>query len=128
MSEPVRFLNHFAQALATMSLYGDGHPARERTIDGAYGSLQRLLETENRPRFSFLGDDVIHGEQALRELGDWGWGSRLANAGVQRIAAHHAPNAVRPVPNLARQFDDASAIAVRLVEQHDRRCCPSTVH
>jgi putative nucleotidyltransferase with HDIG domain len=85
VSEPVRFLNAFAQALATMSLYGEGHPARERGIDGAYGSLQRLLETETRPRFSFLGEDVIHGEQSLRELGDWGWGSRLANAGVQRL-------------------------------------------
>lgn len=81
----MRFLNAFAQALATMSLYGEGHPARERAIDGAYGSLQRLLETETRPRFSFLGEDVIHGEQALRELGDWDWGSRLANAGVQRL-------------------------------------------
>lgn len=85
MSEPVKFLNAFAQALATMSLYGEGHPARERGIDGAYGSLQRLLETETRPRFSFLGEDVIHGEQSLRELGDWGWGARLANAGVQRL-------------------------------------------
>jgi putative nucleotidyltransferase with HDIG domain len=85
VSEAVRFLNAFAQALATMSLYGEGHPARERGIDGAYGSLQRLLETETRPRFSFLGEDVIHGEQSLRELGDWGWGARLANAGVQRL-------------------------------------------
>ena len=85
MSEPVRFLNFFAQSLATMSLYGDGHPARERVIDQAYESLRRLLETESRPRFSFLGHDVIHGEVALRELGEWDWGSRLANAGVQRL-------------------------------------------
>ncbi|MCE9601745.1 MAG: HD domain-containing protein [Gemmatimonadetes bacterium] len=85
MSEPVRFLNTFAQSLATMSLYGDGHPARERVIDQAYDSLQRLLETESRPRFSFLGHDVVHGEVALRELGEWDWGSRLANAGVQRL-------------------------------------------
>lgn len=85
MSEPVRFLNTFAQSLATMSLYRDGHPARERVIDTAFGSLQRLLETESRPRFSFLGHDVIHGELALRELGDWDWGARLANAGVQRL-------------------------------------------
>lgn len=85
MSEPVKFLTGFAQALATMSLYGDGHPQRERAIDGAFASLQRLLETDPRPRFSFLGADVIHGEAALRELGDWGWGVRLANAGVQRL-------------------------------------------
>jgi len=85
VSEPIKFLTSFAQSLATMSLYGDGHPARERVIDQAYGSLQRLLETESRPRFSFLGHDVVHGEVALRELGEWDWGSRLANAGVQRL-------------------------------------------
>jgi putative nucleotidyltransferase with HDIG domain len=85
VSEPVRFLNTFAQSLATMSLYRDGHPARERVIDLAFESLQRLLEHESRPRFSFLGHDVIHGELALRELGDWDWGARLANAGVQRL-------------------------------------------
>lgn len=85
MSEQVRFLNTFAQSLATMSLYQDGHPARERVIDLAFESLQRLLENESRPRFSFLGHDVIHGELALRELGDWDWGARLANAGVQRL-------------------------------------------
>lgn len=85
MSEPVRFLQAFAQCLATMSLYQDGHPARERTIDAAYSLLQRMLEQEARPRFSFLGTDVVHGEMALRELGDWPWGARLANAGVQRL-------------------------------------------
>lgn len=85
MSAPVRFLTGFAQALATMSLYADGHPARERAIDGAFEGLRRLQEQDPRPRFSFLGQDIIHGELALRELGDWDWGVRLANAGVQRI-------------------------------------------
>ena len=28
---------------------------------------------------------MVYGEVALRELGDWDWGSRLANAGVQRV-------------------------------------------
>ena len=85
MSEPVKFLTGFAQSLATMSLYQEGHPQREKTIDGAFEALLRLQETDPRPRFSFLGQDVIYGEMALRELGDWGWGSRLANAGVQRL-------------------------------------------
>ncbi len=85
MSEPVRFLNTFAQALATMSLYGDGHPARERVIDNAYSSLLRVQEDDPRPRFSFLGQDVVYGEMAMREMGDWDWGMRLANAGVQRL-------------------------------------------
>lgn len=85
MSAPVRFLTAFAQAIATMSLYGEGHPARQRAIDGAYTALLTLQETDPRPRFSFLGQDVVHGEAALRELGEWDWGARLANAGVQRI-------------------------------------------
>jgi putative nucleotidyltransferase with HDIG domain len=85
MSEPVKFLTGFAQSLATMSLYSEGHPQREKTIDGAFEALLRLQETDPRPRFSFLGQDVIYGEMAMRELGDWGWGSRLANAGVQRL-------------------------------------------
>ena len=85
MSEPVRFLNAFAQSLATMSLYGSGHPQRERTIDTAFDALVALQESDPRPRFSFLGQDAIYGQSALRELGDWGWGARLANAGVQRL-------------------------------------------
>ncbi|MDH5234701.1 MAG: HD domain-containing protein, partial [Gemmatimonadota bacterium] len=44
-----------------------------------------LQQTDPRPRFSFLGQDVVYGELSLRELGDWGWGNRLANAGVQRL-------------------------------------------
>jgi hypothetical protein len=36
MSEPVRFLASFAHALSTMSLYGGGHPAREKAIDNAF--------------------------------------------------------------------------------------------
>lgn len=85
MSEPARFLTAFAQSLATMSLYGDGHPQRERTIDSAFDSLLLLQENDPRPRFSFLGQDVIYGQMAMRELGDWDWGARLANAGVQRV-------------------------------------------
>jgi putative nucleotidyltransferase with HDIG domain len=89
MSEPARFLGAFAQALATMSLYSEGHPARERQVDLAFDTLQVLLETDPRPRFSFLGHDVVYGELAMRELGDWPWGMRLANAGVQRLEFQH---------------------------------------
>ena len=85
MTEAVKFLTTFAQALATMSLYNEGHPARARGIEQAFERLQLLQETDPKPRFSFLGQDVVYGEVALRELGDWDWGSRLANAGVQRV-------------------------------------------
>lgn len=85
MTEALRFLTTFAQALATMSLYSEGHPARARGIEQAFERLQVLQETDPKPRFSFLGQDVVYGEVALRELGDWDWGVRLANAGVQRV-------------------------------------------
>jgi len=85
MIEPVKFLTAFAQALATMSLYSEGHPARQRGVDQAYERLGQLQETDPKPRFSFLGTDVVYGELPLRELGDWDWGTRLANAGVQRV-------------------------------------------
>lgn len=85
MSNPVRFLNAFAQALATMSLYKEGHPARERAIDAAYTQLDALQRDNPRPQFSFLGDEVVYGQAAMREMKDWEWGGRLSNAGIQRL-------------------------------------------
>ncbi len=84
-AEAAKFLNSFAQSLSTMSLYSQGHPARERVIDSAYAYLRRLQETDLTPQFSFLGLNVIYGEVALRELKEWDWGLRLANAGIQRL-------------------------------------------
>ena len=85
MSEAVRFLRGIGQTLATMSLYAEGHPARMRGVQQAFERLQRLQEVDERPRFSFLGHDVVYGETALRELADWDWSLRLANVGVQRL-------------------------------------------
>jgi putative nucleotidyltransferase with HDIG domain len=85
MSEPVRFLGAFAQALASMALYADGHPARERAIDLAHEELRGLQEDTAQPLFTFLGDEVVFGRQPLREMKAWDWGTRLANAGIQRL-------------------------------------------
>ena len=85
MSDPIRFLVSFGQAVSTMALYNDGHPARERAVDRSYQCLQDLQRDDACPRFSFLGEETIYQETALRELGDWEWGTRLAQAGVQRI-------------------------------------------
>jgi putative nucleotidyltransferase with HDIG domain len=85
MSEPVRFLSTFAQALSTMALYGDGHPAREKAIDNAFEHLAALQRYDASPRFSFLGGEVVYGERALREMREWEWGSRLSAVGIQRI-------------------------------------------
>jgi putative nucleotidyltransferase with HDIG domain len=85
MSDPVQFLVSFGQAVSTMALYNDGHPARERAVDRSYRCLRDLQQFDPNPRFSFLGEETIYGETALRELGDWDWGTRLAQAGVQRM-------------------------------------------
>ncbi len=85
MSEPARFLTSLAQGLSTMTLYADGHPARTRAIDQAFEQLRVLQSTDAHPQFSFLGYDVVYGNIALRELKEWDWGARLANAGIQRL-------------------------------------------
>ena len=85
MSDPYRFLTSFAQALATMALYTDKHPARARAIDASFRQLQDLQRDDPKPQFSFLGHEVIYKQLAVRELKDWEPGFRLANAGVQRL-------------------------------------------
>lgn len=83
--DPTRFLNAFAQALAAMALYRDGHPARERALDVAYQQIQDLQTDVPRPLFTFLGDEVVFGRLPLRDLKAWDWGKRLAQAGIQRL-------------------------------------------
>jgi putative nucleotidyltransferase with HDIG domain len=85
MSEPAEFLGAFAQALAGMSLYGEGHPARGRAVDTAYQELLDLQAKHPHPLFTFLGDEVIFGRLPLREMREWGWSNRLAEAGIQRL-------------------------------------------
>jgi HD-GYP domain-containing protein (c-di-GMP phosphodiesterase class II) len=80
-----KFLTAIGQALATATLYTPGHPARERSVDQAYEALNRLLETDPKPRFSFLDGDVVYGPQVLRQLKGWDWGDRLAKVQVQRM-------------------------------------------
>jgi len=85
MSEAMRFLVSFGQAVSTMALYDDGHPSRERAVDRSYQCLLDLKRSNPHPRFSFLGEETIYGDIALRELGEWEWGIRLSQAGVQRM-------------------------------------------
>jgi putative nucleotidyltransferase with HDIG domain len=85
MNEAMHFLTSFAQAVATMTLYRVGHPARERAVDAAYQALLDMQARVPTPTFTFLGDEIIYGKQPLRELKQWDWGVRLSNAGVQRL-------------------------------------------
>ena len=85
MSGPATFLSAFAHALATMTLYRAGHPARERAIDDAYRELRDLQAAAGHPLFTFLGDEIVFGNLPLRELKAWDWSRRLAQAGIQRL-------------------------------------------
>lgn len=83
--DPIKFLGAFAQALAAMTLYGEGHPARARAVDAAFKELSDLQSGRPHALFTFLGDEVVFGRQPLRELKEWDWGRRLAAAGIQRL-------------------------------------------
>ena len=85
MTDPAGFLHSFAQALAVMALYPDGHPSRERTVDAAFQCLEGLTASPTRPAFTFLDGEVVYGRDPLRDFKDWDWGDRLAGAGIQRL-------------------------------------------
>src|SRR5919108_1180635 len=85
VSTPARFLQSFAQAVATVLLYRPGHPARERAIDQTDEAMRRLFETSPRLNFTFLPDEVVFGTDPVRELGDWPWSQRFGAAGIQRL-------------------------------------------
>ncbi len=85
MSDPVRFLTSFGQALSAAALYKEGHPARERALDAAWTQLTALQRLDPAPNFSFLEDEVLYRQQALRDFKAWDMARRLARAGVQRI-------------------------------------------
>jgi putative nucleotidyltransferase with HDIG domain len=79
------FLISLGQCLATMNLYADGHPARERALDNSYERLVRLFEGQERFDVSFVGTETVVGDRALTDIGAWDWAPRLAGAGVERI-------------------------------------------
>jgi putative nucleotidyltransferase with HDIG domain len=85
VNEAVQFLTAFAQTIATMTLYADGHPARERGIDAAFQALRDLQDRMPNAAFTFLGDEILCGTTPLRELKQWDWAVRLSNAGIQRL-------------------------------------------
>jgi putative nucleotidyltransferase with HDIG domain len=85
VSTPAKFLQAFAQAIATVLLYRDGHPARERAIDLTDEMMRQLLEKTPQLHFTFLPDEVVFGSDPVRELGDWPWSQRFGNAGIQRL-------------------------------------------
>ena len=85
MDAAAHFLSAIAQAISTMSLYEEGHPARERAVDAAYERALLLQDENSRPEFTFLGGEVVLNRRPLAELKNWEWGSRLAGVGIQRL-------------------------------------------
>ena len=85
MLEGVEFLHAFAQALAVVALYPPNHARRRVALDDVYQRLLDLFAVDERPVFSFLGDEVVLGKQPLREMRDWEWSDRLAGIGMQRL-------------------------------------------
>ena len=85
MLEGVEFLHAFAQALAVVVLYPPNHARRRVALDDVYQRLLDLFAVDERPVFSFLGDEVVLGKQPLREMRDWEWSDRLAGIGMQRL-------------------------------------------
>ena len=85
MNAEVRFLTGLAQAMATMNLYKEGHPARERALDRVHEALAALQAVSARPRNNFLGTEVILDNRPVPELKHWDWAPRLSACGIQRI-------------------------------------------
>lgn len=83
--DPVPFLTSMGQVMATMSLYNEGHPARERALQQSHESVLLLLESDGECRFSFLSGEVVFGNRVLRELKDWEWSGRLSGIGIERL-------------------------------------------
>ena len=93
MADPFRFLTSFAQALSTMALYNDKHPARQRAVDRSFEALRDLQKDDPKPQFSFLGEETVYGQLSLRDLREWEWAMRLGDAGIQRL--EFEPNVTR---------------------------------
>ncbi|HEY5939544.1 MAG TPA: HD domain-containing phosphohydrolase [Gemmatimonadales bacterium] len=85
MTDPVRFLTALTQALSTMSLYGDDHPATTRCLEAALERLQELQEIDPKLQFTFLSGEVVFGSEVVHGLEGWEWSNRLVKGGVERI-------------------------------------------
>jgi HD-GYP domain-containing protein (c-di-GMP phosphodiesterase class II) len=79
------FLTNLAQTVSTMTLYEEGHPARERAIDGVLEAILRLQEDIPTPEFTFVGNEIVFQGRPLHDLKRWGWGQRLGAVGIQRL-------------------------------------------
>jgi putative nucleotidyltransferase with HDIG domain len=85
VSDPVRFLTALSQALSTMALYGDEHPATARALETAVERLSELQSSQPQVQFTFLAGEVLFGNEPVHSLENWEWSGRLMKAGIERI-------------------------------------------
>ncbi|MGN6392399.1 MAG: HD-GYP domain-containing protein [Gemmatimonadales bacterium] len=85
MSEPVRFLTSLSQALSTLALYGEGHPAVVKATEGAHQQLLDLQVGSGTLVFTFLTDEVLFGRELVPGLERWVWSARFARGGIERL-------------------------------------------
>ncbi|HET7564351.1 MAG TPA: hypothetical protein VFJ96_05115, partial [Gemmatimonadaceae bacterium] len=78
MSPVARFLSSLMRAFATLGLYGEQHPTRQRAIATSFEELTSLLQSDPHLQFTFLMHEVIYGQQPVRELEGWDWAYRMA--------------------------------------------------
>jgi putative nucleotidyltransferase with HDIG domain len=124
VSDPVQFLQALSQALATLGLYGTGHPAVARAAESA---CERLLELQAEGpgiQFTFLAGEVLFGDEVLPALTGWEWSTRLAAAGVERMEFVDAVSAEEFERLLAHL---ASRIGVLAEEPDPRQTGPASV-
>jgi putative nucleotidyltransferase with HDIG domain len=85
MTDPTRFLAAFSQALSTVGLYGDEHPATVRSVATAFERLQELQTSSTALQFTFLAGEVLWGAETVPSLDGWEWSNRFIAAGIERI-------------------------------------------
>ena len=85
VSDPVRFLTSFSQALSPLGLYGDDHPATIRACDTAYRHLTDLQAESGKLEFTFLPGEVLFGRDLLPELEGWEWSTRFAQGAMDLV-------------------------------------------
>jgi len=85
VSLAVQFLHALAQALSTIGLYAEEHPARVGALDKLYETLAELLDENESPSFTFFGDEVVYIDSPLRELKGWALSAQLSEDSIERI-------------------------------------------
>jgi putative nucleotidyltransferase with HDIG domain len=85
MSDPIRFLTSLSNALSTLGLYGETHPATRRAADASYRELADLQVGRPGLIFTFMQEEVLFGRDLLPELERWEWSARFAQGGIERL-------------------------------------------